>query len=236
MASTGVDREAEGAEPHQTAFVMAKTAIENFEAQVPSKEDAQAFIDGVFEATVKNSTLTPEVADFFEVRTIKYDDFDYVQNKRSLINLLNRRGGSDSFVESDIERIKKRNPLGDIRISLLSNIGMTDDYDEVYSLFNNCKLKSVHVGIYFEPKFMALNRIFAEIVFLPRLTECLILTCNSRERRSGWGSFNEYDGTKSWTWSHHAWTEDPSAVASDYVSDPYDFTKKYVLTFAQEDG
>lgn len=43
---------------------------------------------------------------------------------------------------------------------------------------------------------MTLSRVFSEIVFLPRLTECLILTCNSQERRSGWGSFNEYEGKK----------------------------------------
>jgi len=80
---------------------------------------------------------------------------------------------------------------------------------------------------------MALNRIFSEIVFLPRLTECLILTCNSYEKRSSWDSFNEFDGTKKWKWSHHSWFDDPVEVAETYVSDPYDFTKKYIFSFAE---
>ena len=232
-----LDGDEEQLEPARsaTAFSSAKTAIEGIEARVPSKEDAQAFVDGVFEATLSNSGLTPEVADFFEVRTVKYDDFEYVQNKQSVVNLLDRRGGSDYFVESDVKRKKRRQPFGGIGYSALAAaLGGPDEYDETFNLFNNCNLKSVHVGIYFEPKFMALNRVFSEIVFLPRLTECLILTCNSIERRSGWESFNEYDGTKKWRWSHHAWSDNPAEVASEYVSDPYDFTKNYVLSFGEE--
>ena len=80
---------------------------------------------------------------------------------------------------------------------------------------------------------MALNRVFSEIVFLPRLTECLILTCNSCEKRSSWDSFNEFDGTKKWKWSHHSWFDDPAEVAQEYVSDPYSFTKKYVFSFVE---
>ncbi|MER8613297.1 caspase family protein [Mesorhizobium sp. M0435] len=234
LASPGNDGVQEETAPPVSAFALAKAAIEGVEARVPTKEDAQAFIDGVFEATLSNSGLTAEVADFFEVRTVKYDDFEYVQNKRSIVSLLERRGGSDSFVESDVERKKRRQPFGGLGLSALAALGTPDEYDETYNLFNHCKLESVHVGIYFEPKFMALNRIFSEIVFLPRLTECLILTCNSKERRSGWGSFNEYEGTKKWKWSHHAWSDNPAGVASKYVSDPYDFTKKYVLSFGEE--
>lgn len=217
----------------ETAFALAKTAIEGIESRVPSKGDAQAFINGVFERTLENSSLAEEVADFFDVRTVKYDDFEYVQNKQTVINLLDRRGGSDSFVQSDVERKKRRQPFGGLG-SAIAAFGMPDEYDETYSLFNHCGLEAVHVGIYFEPKFMALNRVFSEIVFLPRLTECLILTCNSKERRSGWGSFNEYEGTKKWKWSHHAWSEDPVDVADNYVSDPYDFTKQYVLSFGAD--
>ncbi len=217
-----------------TAFALAKKAIEDIEERIPPKEDAQAFIDGVFEAALSNSGLRPEVAEFFKVRTVKYNDFEYVQNKRSVVNLLSRRGGSDSFVESDVEKKKRRQPFGGLGYNALVALSMPDEYDETYSLFNHCKLKSVHVGIYFEPKFMALNRIFSEIVFLPRLTECLILTCNSNERRSGWGSFNEYEGTKNWKWSHHAWSDDPATVASNYVSDPHDFAKEYIFSFGEE--
>lgn len=216
--------------PPATAFSLAKAAIEGIEEQVPSKEGAQEFIDGVYEATLEYADRTLEVKDFFEIRTVKYDDFQYVQNKKSVVSLINRRGGSDSFVESDVERTKRRDPFNLSAFSAL----VPDEYDEKYNLFNHCGLQSVHVGIYFEPKFMALNRVFSEIVFLPRLTECLILTCNSTERRSGWGTFNEYEGTKKWEWSHHAWSDKPSEVSRRYVSDPYEFAKQYVLSFGAE--
>ncbi|UXN68965.1 caspase family protein [Devosia neptuniae] len=219
-----------------SAFALAKAAIDGIEARVPTKEDAQAFIDGVFEAALSNSEFSLDLSDFFEIRIVKHDDFEYAQNKRSIVSLLERRGGSDSFVECDIEKTKRRKPFGGLGFSALAALGMPDEYDETYNLLNHCKLESVHVGIYFEPKSMALNRIFSEIVFLPRLTECLILTCNSTERRSGWGSFNEYEGTKKWKWSHHAWSESPIDVATEYVSDPYDFAKSYVLSFGEERG
>ncbi|TDK41117.1 caspase family protein [Antarcticimicrobium luteum] len=227
-----VDEEAP--EPPMGALAIAKAAIEKIEAQVPSKEQAQAFINGVFEETLGHSDLTPEVAEFFDIRTVKHDDFDYVQNKRTVVSLLERRGGSDSFVESDVERKKRRQPFSGLGLSALASLGMPDEYDETYDLFNRCGLEAVHVGIYFEPKFMALNRLFSEIVFLPRLTECLILTCNSQERRSGWGSFNEYEGTKKWKWSHHAWSDDPAEVAKGYVLDPYEYTKEYIHSFCAE--
>jgi len=236
LAPPDVDETKEDATPPTTAIVLAKAAIEMVEKKVPSKEVAQGFINGVFEATLRNSSLESEITDFFEVRTVKYDDFDHVQNKRSVVSLLERRGGSDSFVESDVQRVKRSRPFGGIGLNALAYLGAPDEYDEAYNLFNHCGLESVHVGIYFEPKFMALNRIFSEIVFLPRLTECLILTCNSIERRSGWGSFNEFEGTKKWKWSHHSWSEDPEEVASGYVSDPYDFTKEYVLSFGEQGG
>jgi hypothetical protein len=239
LASTVSENEGEDVLLPATAFALAETAIKCIEARVPRKECAQKFIDQVFKATLSNSEVTPEVADFFDVRTVKHDDFEYAQNKRSIINLLERRGGSDSFVESDVERKKRRQPFGGLGVGLSSAIaafGMPDEYDETYNLYNHCKLSSVHVGIYFEPKFMALSRIFSEIVFLPCLTECLILTCNTKERRSGWDSFNEYEGTKKWKWSHHAWSDNPTDVASEYVSDPYDFAKKYVLSFGEGNG
>lgn len=235
-ATDSVAETKEDSTPPITSFAMAKLAIEMVEGRVPSKESAQAFIDGVFEATLKYSSNTPEVSEFFNIRTVKYDDFEYVQNKRTVISLLDRRGGSDSFVESDVQRKKRRNPFGGVGLNALAAMGMPDEYDETYNLYNHCKLSSLHVGIYFEPKFMALNRIFSEIVFLPRLTECLILTCNSIEKRSGWDSFNEYEGTKQWKWSHHLWSDDPSDVAKKYVSDPYEFTQKYVLSFVHEGG
>jgi hypothetical protein len=217
-----------------TALALAKAAIEDIEALVPKIDKAQEFINSVFEFVLSASGNAPEVTDFFEVRIVNYDDFELVQNKRSVIELLERRGGSDSFVESDVERKKRRQPFG---ISLALDVFTSqDEYDTTYNIWNHCKLKSVHVGIYFEPKFMALNRVFSEIVFLPRLTECLILTCNSYERRSGWDSFNEFEATKRWKWSHHSWFDDPSEVAKSHVSDPYSFTKKYVLSFSENKG
>lgn len=218
-------------EPLITPFALAKNAIENINALVPTKDQAQNFINSVFDSVLNNSEKTPEVTDFFEVRIVNYDDFELVQNKRSVINLLERRGGSDSFVESDVEKKKRLQPFG--LGAALAAFTPEDQYDTTYHLWNHCKLKSVHVGLYFEPRSMALNRVFSEIVFLPRLTECLILTCNSQERRSGWDSFNEYEGTKKWKWSHHSWFDDPAEVAKDYVSDPYSFTKEYVLSFGE---
>lgn len=218
------------------AFDHAKAAIERIEAQVPTREEAQAFINGVVEETLGHSNLTPEVTDFFEVRTVKHDDFHHVQNKRTVVGLLERRGGSDSFVESDVERKKRQQPFSGLGFNALAALGIPDEYDETYNLFNRCGLEAVHVGIYFEPKFMALSRVFSEVVFLPRLTECLILTCNSKERRSGWGSFNEYEGTKKWKWSHHAWSDDPADVAQGYVSDPYEYTKEYIHSFGTSES
>jgi hypothetical protein len=224
--------------PPATEFAQAKTAIEDIEVLIPTMTNAQKFINDVFEFTLNASENTPEITDFFDVRTVNYDDFELVQNKRSVIDLLRRRGGSDSFVESDIERTKRRQPFGDFygAASAFAALTPDDDYDTKYNIWNHCKLKSVHVGIYFEPKSMVLNRIFSEMVFLPRLTECLILTCNSYERRSGWDSFNEFEGIKKWKWSHHSWFDDPAEVAKEYVSDPYSFTKKYVLSFSESKG
>ncbi|PSF05773.1 hypothetical protein C7H09_14065 [Marinobacter fuscus] len=217
--------------PPATEFALAKEAIEKMESLIPTMAEAQEFINGVFEYTLSASGTTPEINDFFDIRTVQYDDFELVQNKRSVIDLLTRRGGSDSFVESDVEKTKRRHPFG--ISAAIAALTSEDEYDTTYNIWNHSKLKSVHVGIYFEPKSMALNRIFSEIVFLPRLTECLILTCNSYEKRSSWDSFNEFDGTKKWKWSHHSWFDDPSEVAEAYVSDPYNFTKRYVFSFSE---
>ncbi|MCC9659215.1 caspase family protein [Pseudoalteromonas sp. MB41] len=225
------DGDQQVASPPATEFALAKEAIESIEALIPQMAKAQEFIDSVFEHTLSASEKMSEISEFFEVRTVKYDDFELVQNKRSVIDLLSRRSGSDSLVESDIERIKRRNPFG-ISSAVLSAFVTEDEYDTKYNIWNHSKLKSVHVGIYFEPKSMALNRIFSEIVFLPRLTECLILTCNSYEKRANWDSFNEFEGTKKWKWSHHSWFDEPADISEAYVSDPYDFAKKYLISFS----
>lgn len=217
-----------------TAFARAKAVIDDIETMVPSMAQAQEFINAVFESTLSSSGSMPEIAEYFEVRTVKYDDFQHVQNKRSVIDLLERRGGSDSFVSSDVERKKRRQPYG--IAAAFNALTSQDEYDTTYNIWNHCELKSVHVGIYFEPKSMALNRIFSEIVFLPRLTECLILTCNSYERRSGWSSFNEFEGTKKWKWSRHSWFDETAEVTKSYVADPYTFTKKYLLSFGEIKG
>lgn len=222
--------------PPAAELAIAKMAIEDIDVQVPTMTKAQEFINCVFEFTLSASENTPEITDFFDVRTVNYDDFELVQNKRSVIDLLRRRGGSDSFVECDIERPKRRQPFGDLYGAAFAALVSDDEYDTKYNIWNNCKLKSVHVGIYFEPKSMALNRVFSEIVFLPCLTECLILTCNSYERRSGWDSFKEFEGTKKWKWSHHSWFDDPAEVVEENISDPYDFTKKYILSFGESKG
>ncbi|SDW76403.1 Caspase domain-containing protein [Ruegeria halocynthiae] len=219
--------------PTKDSFAAAKSVIEGIEDQVPSKDEAQSFVDSMFEATVAMANLTPEVSEFFETRIVKYDNFDNVQNKRSVINLLNRRGGSDRFVESNVERTKRRTPFGALTIGAWSALAGPDEYDETFSLYNRCDLKSVHVGIYFEPKFMALSRLFSEVVFLPRLTECLMLTCNSIEPRTGWGTFQEYEGSKSWEWTSHKWTADKPEAAKGFGSSPIDYVREYVLSFSE---
>lgn len=221
--------------PVLNSFAAAKAAIDKIEEQVPVKDQAQAFIDDVINATLELAKLSPDASGFFESRVVRYDDFDRVQNKRSVINLLNRRSGSDCFVESNIERKKRRQPFGSFAFNAVAAFGAPDEYDEIFNLYNRCDLKNVHVGIYFEPQYMALNRPFSEIVFLPRLTECLILTCNTTERRTGWGSFDEFAGSKSWGWSHHNWQEDPADITANYVADPIDYVGKYIMSFNKPD-
>ena len=147
------------ASPPITEFACAKAAIEEIESLIPSMAKAQEFINGVFEHTVNASGKAPEINDLFDIRTVKYDDFELVQNKRSVIELLRRRGGSDLFVESDVETKKRRHPFG--MSAALAAFASEDDYDTTYNIWNHSKLQSVHVGIYFEPKSMALNRVFS---------------------------------------------------------------------------
>ncbi len=232
---TGAIPDTKETQPTKDTFALAKAVIEKIEEKVPEKEEAQTFIDSVIDSTLELAKLSPEAFEFFESRVVRYDDFDKVQNKRSVVNLLNRRVGSDCFVESNVERKKRRQPFGGLALNALAAFSTPEEYDETFDLYNRCDLKNVHVGIYFEPQFMALNRPFSEIVFLPRLTECLILTCNSKERRTGWGSFHEYQGSKSWDWSHHSWDEDPAKVAADYVADPIDYVRNYILSFSQNE-
>lgn len=147
------------ASPPITEFACAKAAIEEIESLIPSMAKAQEFINGVFEHTVNASGKAPEINDLFDIRTVKYDDFELVQNKSSVIDLLRRRGGSDLFVESDVEKKKRRHPFG--MSAALAAFASEDDYDTTYNIWNHSKLQSVHVGIYFEPKSMALNRVFS---------------------------------------------------------------------------
>lgn len=135
------------ASPPITEFACAKAAIEEIESLIPSMAKAQEFINGVFEHTVNASGKAPEINDLFDIRTVKYDDFELVQNKRSVIDLLRRRGGSDLFVESDVEKKKRRHPFG--MSAALAAFASEDDYDTTYNIWNHSKLQSVHVGIYF---------------------------------------------------------------------------------------
>ncbi len=218
-----------------TTFVLARQAIEVIDKSIPTKECAQAFIDGVFDAASSNSEHMEGIEDFYKVRTVRYDDFHEVQNKQSVVSLLKSSSASDSFVEGWLDRKIRPKPSFGLTgsYSSLATLGMPDEYDETYYLFNHCELTSVHVGIYFEPKFMALKRLFSEIVFLPRLTECLILTHETREPRSGWKSFDENERTKHWSWSDHLWTADPAEVTSKFIPDPYDFARQYILSFGK---
>ena len=133
LARIDNDSEQVEAESIGSSFASAKAAIEDIDAQVPAKKSAQAFIDEVFQTTLKKSELTPELSDFFEARTVQYDTFEHVGNLRSVVNLLARRGGSDSFVESVVER-KRRRPISLYDYSAWASLGMLAEYDETYDL------------------------------------------------------------------------------------------------------
>ena len=216
------------------AVGVAEAAIKRVEEKIPDSEQAQHFITAVADCALAENKLSEDLARFFELRTVRYDDFDNVENKRSLVRLLDGRKRSDLLVESEAERTKKRNPFVAFQLNILESLG-SSEYDTKYNLWNRSNLKSVHVGIYFEPKYMALKRVFSEIVFLPSLTECLVLTSSCFQLRSSWGGFSELNDTKQWKWSKHSWTENPADVAAEYVKDPFEFAMDYILTFSNDD-
>ncbi|MCB1755477.1 MAG: caspase family protein [Gammaproteobacteria bacterium] len=205
---------------------LADMAINQLEGQVPSEDAAQNFIDRVV-ASAFNQSVSPDLAKYFDIRRVTYDDFDNVDNKRAVIKLLSLRGTSDRFVQGEIQKEKRRQ----LAYTALVEHMYEPEYNEVCYLDNNCGMTSVHVGVYYEPQSMALCRLFSEIVFLPGLTDCLILTCESKQPRESWGSFGEEGGSKKWKWSKHAWLDDPEQVARDYISDPNSFARSYILSF-----
>jgi len=220
--------EASTTQPTILPMAKAELAIKNIEGKVPSEDDAQIFMDRVIEASFSKPVENLEISKFFNIRNVSYDDYHNVDSLKSVINLLNGRSGSDCFITGQVSKKKVRQ----FAYSSLIDKMYEPEYYDVADLQNNCGLTPVHVGIYFEPNYMALDRLLSEIVFLPRLTECLILTCNSKEPRAGWGdSFKADIGTKKWKWSHHTWKDDPLKAANDYGPDPYVFAKTYILTF-----
>ncbi|WP_321505581.1 caspase family protein [Breoghania sp.] len=209
--------------------------IDRIDAEVPGREGAQAFIDGVFKIGFEDGGSLGDISEIFEQRFVKYNDYSHVENKKAIYNLLRQRPGNDVFVEASRWETNPK-PQGSIFDQMVESAIFRGPINYSYSLENLCELESVHVGIYFEPKRKSLNRVFSEIVFIPRLTECLILTSNSIELRSGWDSFKPSTSTKEWKWSHHQWAADPSEVVSLDVQDPYDFLRNYVLRFSQKAG
>ncbi|SDI70628.1 caspase family protein [Salipiger marinus] len=227
-----VDEKSEIVEPPEVdAVKVALAEIERIDAEIPEQKEAQAFIDGVFQAGFEDGANLDDLSGIFEQRIVKYDDYTHVDNYQAIYNLLQQRPGNDVFVEA---RRWEKNPKS--RGSFIDQLTMPalfpDPIEYSYSLENLCELDSVHVGIYFEPKRKSLNRVFSEIVFIPRLTECLILTSNTIELRSGWDSFKPSTSRKEWKWSHHKWAADPSEVVFSEVQDPYDFLRSYVLRFS----
>lgn len=207
--------------------------IDRIHAEVPEREGAQAFINGVFKTGFEGGGNMGDIAVLFEQRIVKYNDYSHVENQEAIYDLLQQRSGNDVFVEA---RRWDKNPKarGSFIDQMVGSALFREPVEYSYSLKNLCELEAVHVGIYFEPQRRSLNRVFSEIVFLPRLTECLILTSNSIELRSGWDSFKPSTSAKEWTWSHHKWTAAPSDVAASDVQDPYDFLKSYVLKFSEK--
>ncbi len=214
-------------------FSVALAEIDRIDQEVPEREEAQAFIDGVFKAGFEDEGNMSDFSNIFEQRFVKYNDFSHVENQEAIYRLLRQRPGTDVLVETSRWE-KNPKSRGSVFDQIVTPSFFKEPIEYSYSLSNLCDLESVHVGIYFEPKRKCLNRVFSEIVFLPRLTECLILTSNSIELRSGWDSFKPSTNAKEWTWSHHKWSDDPSDVASSDVQDPYDFLRKYILSFSKK--
>ncbi|WP_412073057.1 caspase family protein [Tritonibacter mobilis] len=216
----------EEVEPIRAALIE----IKRIESEVPAPMDAQVFIDDIFKAAFEDEDNLGELSELFDQRFIKYDDFTHVDNKEAIYNLIQQRPGNDALVEA---RRWETNPKsrGTVFDQLITSSMFREPTEYSYAIANCSGLSSVHVGIYFEPKLKSLNRVFSEIVFIPRLTECLILTSNSIELRSGWDSFKPSSSRKEWEWSPHKWGESPSDVADSKVKDPYDFLRSYVLKF-----
>lgn len=220
--------------PVQTdALKDAIAEIDRIHAEVPEREKAQAFINGVFKTGFEDGENMGDIADLFKQRIVKYSDYTHVENQEAIYNLLQQRSGNDVFVEAR-RWDKNPKPRGSLIDQMVGSALFREPVEYAYSLKNLCELEAVHVGIYFEPQRRSLNRVFSEIVFLPRLTECLILTSNSIELRSGWDSFKPSTRAKEWTWSNHKWTAVPSGVVASDVRDPYDFLKSYVLEFSEK--
>lgn len=213
-------------------FKDAIAEIDRIHAEVPDREGAQAFIDDVFKTGFEGGANIGDISELFEQRFVKYNDYSHVVNQEAIYNLLRQRSGNDVFVEAR-RWDKNPKPRGSFIDQLVVPTLFREPVEYSYSLENLCELEAVHVGIYFEPKRKSLNRVFSEIVFIPRLTECLILTSNSIELRSGWDSFKPSTSAKEWTWSHHKWAAAPSDVAASDVQDPYDFLRSYVLKFSE---
>ncbi|WP_215762087.1 caspase family protein [Acetobacter sp. P1H12_c] len=212
-------------------FTLAKEKIEK---QVPTMDAAQAFINGVFETTLETAKNMSELEDFFQIKTSHHNSFDFVENKKTIIDLLERRGNSDFLTHGYIERKKKENQNDIFGVSVISALGIGAGYTEIYHLYNNCELKSVHSIFYFNPKSIAMNQIACEIVFLPRLTECLILTSNSQRRRSSWNSFSAPDETQRWKWSHYSWHANPIEIGIHYANEQYKYIENYIMSFNEE--
>lgn len=216
------------AEPDKLEVALKE--IDRIDSEVPERSQAQAFIDGVFKAGFEDGRNLNDLSEIFEQRVVKYNDYTHVENYPAIYNLLRQRSGNDVFVEARRWETNPKSHGSLISQMIIPRLSLEPTVYS-YSLSNLCELESVHIGIYFEPKRKSLSRVLSEIVFIPRLTECLILTSNSIELRSGWDTFKPSSSATDWRWSHHKWTEAPSEVAASDVRDPYDFLKNYVLSF-----
>jgi len=216
------------------AIKSALSEIDRIAAEVPDRDAAQAFIDGVFKAGFEDEGNMEDISEIFALRFVKYNDYSHIENLEAIYDLLRQRPGNDAFVEAS-RWDKNPKPRGSLFEQMAAGAALfREPIEYSYSLKNLCELESVHVGIYYEPQRKSLNRIFSEIVFIPRLTECLILTSNSIELRSGWDTFKPSKRAKEWKWSNHKWASIPSDVASSDVQDPYDFLRDYVLKFSKK--
>lgn len=212
----------------QSEFDRTEAMLTSIEKEIPTVEAAQKFIDEISNQVLRRGELPQELCRFFECRIVHYDDYTNVRSEKSIVRLLQGRERADAFVSCGVTREKRRESIWTTPLLPL----YTPIYDETAYLDNNCELRRVHARMYLEPKFKFLKRILTEVVFLPSIRDCLVLTTTTFEKRSGWASFQENADGVQWKWSECRWDEQPSSAAGRILGDPFQTAQTYLIQLA----